>query len=154
MNRCLSEPALLECYTGEGAADDLVHVRSCLKCAGRYKALERDMNLITQALQAPPPGHHGNAVQGLSRWRVAVSAAAVAAAFIVGWSLRGVSTIPFGSQRARVALHQPAAAGPPIQVSALGPAAAAPAIYAAFVQGAFSGDPCSGGNDPLEPGCL
>jgi hypothetical protein len=141
---------LLQCFTGEGAADELLHLKNCLACASRYKQLETEMGLITRALQTPPPSHRQSA-RGLVPWRVAISAVAVLAAFIIGWSLRGVALTPSGS--APIAMHQPAGSGAPIQLAskAGGPP---PAMYAAYVQDVFSGDPCSDANDPLTPGCL
>lgn len=158
MNRCLSEQALLQCYTGEGVADDLAHMKNCLACASRYKQLDSDMVMITQALEAAPPRRERSAARGFARWRVPVLSAAVVAAFMVGWSLRGVSLSRLAGQPASVALHEPVRSGPPIQLSALEPGAikaggAAPAMYAAYVQGAFGEEPCSESNDPLEPGC-
>ena len=158
MNRCLSDPVLLQCYTGEGAADDLAHLKNCLACAGRYKQLDRDMAMITQALEAPPPRRERATAGGFARWRVPVLSGAVVAAFMVGWSLRGVSLSSLAGRSTPVALHEPVRSGAPIQFSALEPGAiraggAAPAIYAAYVQGAFGEEPCSEANDPLEPGC-
>jgi hypothetical protein len=156
MNRCLSDQALLQCYTGDGAADDLAHLRNCLTCAGRYKTLEADLAVISQALDAPPP-HRSVVDRGVARWRVAVSAAAVLAAFVVGWSLRGRSLTYFGGAHPQVALHETAPSRPPIQLSALEPGTvkaggATPAMYAAYVQDVFE-NPCSEANDPLDPGC-
>ena len=150
MNRCLSDQALLQCYMGEAAADELGHLKSCLACAGRYKQLEGDMGLIMQALQAPPPRHHSSTAWGYARWRVAASVAAVVAAFVVGWSLRGVSFSQFAGRSAQVAFHAPAPSGAPIQLFALEPT---PAVYAAYVQDEFGGDSCSETSDPLGPGC-
>lgn len=159
MNRCLSEQALLHCYTGEGVADDLAHLKSCLLCASRYKQLDSDMVMITQALQAPPPHRQRNTAGVFARWRVPVLSVAVVAAFMVGWSLRGVSLSQLAGRPAAVALRAPVQSGAPIQLSALEPDAikeggAAPAMYAAYVQGAFGEDPCSEANDPLGPGCF
>jgi hypothetical protein len=150
MNRCLSDQSLLECYTGEGKAGDLLHLENCLPCTARYRALGSDMALITQSLAAAPPARRP---RPFLRWRMALPAAAVALAFMVGWSLRGVSMGPAGTRPVRVASN---AAVHPIQLSAaeMGPAASTSAIYAGYVQDAFSGDPCSEGSDPLEPGCL
>lgn len=150
MNRCLSDQALLQCYTGEGAADELAHLKSCLGCAGRYKQLEGDMGLIKQALEAPPPRRHRADAWGFARWRVVVSAAAVLAAFVGGWSLRGVSFSQLAGRTAPVAFHAPASSGAPIQLSAAEPTSA---IYAAYVQNEFGGDSCSEASDPLGPGC-
>ncbi len=151
MNRCLSDQSLLECYAGDGDAGDLIHLEDCLSCAARYKALQGDMALIAPSLATAPPAIRR---QPFLPWRVAVSGAAVAVAFTIGWSLRGFSTAPVGPHPAHIASKSTAN---PIQLSAAdmgqlrGPASA---IYAAYVQDAFSGDPCSEGNDPLEPGCL
>ena len=158
MNRCLSDQALLQCYTNEGAADDVAHLKYCLACAGRYKQLEGDMSMITRALEAAPPRHQPSAARGFAGWRVPVLSAAVVAAFMVGWSLRGVSLSRFAGRPAAVALHEQVRSGPPIQLSALEPGTikaggAATAMYAAYVQGAFGEEPCSESNDPLEPGC-
>jgi hypothetical protein len=158
MNRCLTDQALLQCYTAEGAADDLAHLKTCLACAGRYKQLDSDMGMITQALDAAPPRRARHAAGVFARWRVPVMSAAVVAAFMVGWSLRGVSVRRLTGQPAQVALHEPVRSSAPIQLSALEPGAikaggAAPAMYAAYVQGAFGEEPCSESNDPLEPGC-
>jgi hypothetical protein len=153
MNQCLSDQVLLQCYTGEGAASELAHLKSCLTCAGRYKALESDLALITQVLDAPPPRRRPATAGGFAQWRVAFSAAAVLVAFVVGWSLRGTAVSPPASPVAPVALHQPARSSAPIQVSALDTGDDG-AMYAAYVQGAFNADPCSDANDPLEPGCL
>ncbi len=145
MNRCLSEQALLQCYMGEGAADELVHLKGCLACSGRLKELEGDMGLITQALQAPPPLRHRAPAFGWVRWRAAASATAIAAAFVVGWALRGVAVSQFAGPVAPSASHAP------IQISAREPT---PAVYAAYVQDEFGGDSCSDANDPLGSGCL
>jgi hypothetical protein len=150
MNRCLSDQALLQCYTGEGAADELAHLKSCLACAGRFKSLEGDMSLITQALQAPPPWHNRAPGWSLSRWRMAIPLAAAIAAFVVGWSLRGVSFNQLPGRGVPIAAHAPTPSGAAIQVSALEPASA---IYAAYVQDEFGGDSCSDMSDPLGPGC-
>lgn len=156
MKRCLSDEALLQCYTGEGAAADRSHLDDCPACADRYQALGADLALITQALEAAPPRRRQAHAAGLTGWRVAASALALVAAFTVGWSLRSSSiTQPGGG--ARVVRQQPAAQ--PIQLSALEPGvvqagASAPAVYAAYVQGAFEGDLCSEPDNPLEPGCL
>jgi hypothetical protein len=151
MNRCLSDQALLQCYTGDGAADELAHLKSCLACAGRYKQLEGDMSFITGALEAPPPSHR-RTVRGFAPWRVAVSAAAVAAAFGVGWSLRGVPVGGLAGRSTQIAAHQRIQSAPAIQLASKGGPPAA--MYAAYVQDEFSGEPCSDANDPLEPGCL
>ncbi len=150
MNRCLSEQALVQCYTGEGAADELAHLKCCLTCANRFKELQSDMSLITQALQAPPPLRRRAPGWDLSRWRMAIPLAAAIAAFVVGWSLRGVSLTRLAGRSVPIALHAPAPSGAPIQVSAL---ERAPAIYAAYVQDEFGGDSCSDMSDPLGPGC-
>ncbi len=140
---------MLQCYTGEGASDELAHLRSCLACAGRLKALESDLNLITQALEAALPRRRGVHGWSFSRWRLAISAAAAIAAFAGGWSLRGASLVelPVGVSVAR---HAPVRSTAAIQVSALEPASA---IYAAYVQDEFGGDSCSDMSDPLGPGC-
>ncbi len=150
MTRCLSDKSLLECYSGDGGPADLIHLENCRSCAARYKALEGDLALIKRTLAAPPPPR---AARGLRGWRVAISAAAVAAAFAVGWSLRGVSHSQFAP--AAPIAHRPVSK--PIQLSsarprAIQPAGAASAMYAAYVQDAFGSDPCLEGNDPL--GCL
>jgi hypothetical protein len=153
MNRCLSDEALLQCHTGEGAAADLAHLGDCARCAGRLTALAADLALITQALEVEPPRRRAAAIPVFSGWRLAVSGLALAAAFMVGWSLRAASLMQPGTG-ARVARHEPAAPAQPIQLSSLEPAAPAPAAYAAYVQGAFESDLCSDPDDPLEPGCL
>jgi hypothetical protein len=153
MRRCLSDKSLVECYSGDGTPADLIHLEDCRSCAARYRALESDLTLITQTLAAPPPQRR--TARGLGRWRVAVSAAAVAAAFAVGWSLRGVSLSQFSS--APQIAHT--TASKPIQLSSARPqaievAGSTSAMYAAYVQDAFGSDPCSEANDPLAPGCL
>jgi hypothetical protein len=147
MKRCLTDQSLLECYGGEGNASDLIHLEDCLPCAARYKALERDMGLIAQSLSAPPPARSG---PRFLRWRVAVPAAAVALAFIIGWSLRGASMSQLGLHP----VHLTSARNPaPLELSAAEPAGSTSAIYAAYLQDAFGGDPCSEANDPLDPSC-
>ncbi|HXR36121.1 MAG TPA: hypothetical protein VN754_09255, partial [Candidatus Binataceae bacterium] len=91
MKRCLSDEALLQCYTGEGAAADQTHLGGCPACAERYRALGADMALITQALEAAPPRQRRARASGLAGWRVAASALSLMAAFTVGWSLRSSS---------------------------------------------------------------
>jgi len=157
MNKCLSDQALLQCYGGDGAADELAHLKKCLACAGRYGALEADLSRISQALEAPPPRRV--ATRGFVRWRMAVSVAAVLAAFVVGWSLRGQSLNQFGRPHPQLALYPSAPLPAPIQLSALEPGAlktggATSAVYAAYVQDVFGGNPCSDASDPLDPGCL
>jgi hypothetical protein len=159
MKRCLSDQDLLQSYTGEGAPEDQAHLKSCLTCAGRYKQLQRDMGTITQALDAAPPRRRERAAaRWFVPWRVPVLSAAVMAAFIIGWSLRGVSLDRLAGSPAHVALHQPDPSRAPVQLSALepgnAPSGASPAIYAEYVQGAFGEESCSEANDPLEPGCL
>ena len=158
MKRCLSDEALLQCYTGEGAAPDRAHLGGCAACADRYQALGADLALITQALEAVPPRRRQARATGLAGWRVAASALAMVAAFTVGWSLRS-SSLPQPGGGARVVSRQAAGAGRPMQLSALEPGvvqagASAPAVYVAYVQNAFEGDLCSEPDDPLEPGCL
>jgi hypothetical protein len=154
MNRCLSEEALLQCYTGEGAAAELAHLKSCLGCAGRYKALEADMELISQALDSPPPPiRHREAVGWFGQWQVALSAVAILMAFVVGWSMRGVSFNPLPHHAVQMAAVHQSAPAAPVQLSALD-AGDGGAVYAAYVQGAFGSDSCSDANDPLQPGCL
>lgn len=157
MKRCLTDEALLQCYTGEGAAPDRTHLDGCPACTDRYRALGADMALITQALEAAPPPRRQARAAGLAGWRVAASALALMAAFTIGWSLRSSSLTQTGDG-ARVVRQQPAGAAQPIQLSALEPgvvqAGSAPAVYAAYVQDAFEGDLCSDPDDPLEPGCL
>lgn len=141
MNHCLSDEALIECYGREGKAEALAHLRNCLSCAGRYKALQSDMAMISQALEQAPP-RRAVSPGRLAGWRLAVSGLAVAAAFMIGWSLHGTSLPPAG----QIASNQSA----PIQISRLenGPSAA---VYADYVQGAFEGDSCTDADDPL--GC-
>jgi hypothetical protein len=153
MTRCLSEQALLQCHTGEGAEADLAHLGECPACAGRLTALAADLALITQALEAEPLRRRPVEAPAFSGWRLAVSGMALAVAFMVGWSLRAAAPIQSGNG-ARIARHEPAAPAQPIQLSSLEPGAPAPAAYAAYVQGAFESDLCSEPDDPLEPGCL
>jgi hypothetical protein len=143
MSCCLSDQALLECYTGEGQPDAMAHLKHCLACAGRYKALQGDMTLISQSLEMAPPWRRVEGLRGFAGWRIAASAFALAAAFTVGWSLRSLPVAPSG----QIAARQPALSAP-IEVSSLenGPT---PAVYAEYVQGAFEGDSCT--DDPL--GC-
>jgi len=151
MNRCLSDQALLQCYTGEGDPDERAHLKSCLACSARYKQLEGEMGLITQALEAPPPRRDHRPAWGFARWRVVASAAAVVVAFAIGWSLRGASLSQLSGPAAPIASRAPASSSAPIQVSSLQPTSA---IYAAYVQDEFGGDSCSEASDPLAPGCL
>ncbi len=149
MNRCLSEQLLLQCFMGEGGADQLAHLKSCLSCAGRYRALEADMGLITRGLQAPPPRRRHAYAAGFAGWRMALPAAAVLAAFAVGWSLRGASFSATNRPRAQIVSRNSSA--PPQLARQPG---VRPAMYAEYVQGAFGGDNCSDANDVLEPGCF
>jgi hypothetical protein len=152
MKRCLSDKSLLECYSGDGQPNDLIHLEDCRFCASRYQALQGDMSLIARALESAPPARKAGSVL---RWRVAVSIAAVAAAFVFGWSLRGASLGPSQTSPAQLA-YKPASR--PIQLAAqprgIQPARATSAMYAAYVQDAFASDPCAEANDPLAPGCL
>ncbi len=152
MKRCLSDKSLLECYTGDGQPGDLIHLEDCRSCASRYKALQGDMSLIARALESAPPARKAGTVL---RWRLAVSIAAVAAAFVFGWSLRGASLGPSSTSHAQVAFRP---APRPIRLTAqprrIQPAGATSAMYAAYVQDAFAGDPCAEASDPLAPGCL
>jgi|SRR5215469_9402630 len=158
MNKCLSDQALLQCYMGDGAADELAHLKKCLACGGRYGALQADLSRISEALETPPPRRTA-AARGFARWRMVISAAAVLAAFVVGWSLRGESLSQFARPHPQLAVHRPVPSTAPIQLSALEPGTikaddATSAIYAAYVQDVFGGNPCSEANDPLGPGCL
>jgi hypothetical protein len=153
MNQCLSDQVLLQCYTGEGAAPELAHLKTCLTCAGRYRALESDMAVITRALDSPPPRRRSAKSRGFAQWRVAFSAAAVLVAFVVGWSMRGNLPGPSAHPVGPVALNQPAQTRASIQVSSIDTGNGG-AMYAAYVQDAFGSDACSDANDPLEPGCL
>ncbi len=158
MKRCLSDEALLQCYTGEGAAADRTHLGGCPACAERYRALGADLALITQALEAAPPLRRRVRASGLAGWRVAASALSLIAAFTIGWSLRS-SSLPQPGGGAHVVSQQVAGAGQPMQLSALEPGvvqagAPAPAMYAGYVQDAFESDLCSEPDNPLEPGCL
>lgn len=152
MKRCLSDKSLLECYSGDGQPHDLIHLEDCRSCASRYQALQGDMSLIARALESAPPARHA---ASLLRWRLAVSIAAVAAAFVFGWSLRGASLGPSQTSRAQVAFNQ---VSRPIRLTAkpggIQPAGATSAMYAAYVQDAFASDPCAEATDPLAPGCL
>jgi hypothetical protein len=158
MKPCLSDEALLQCYTGEGAPAERTHLDSCPACAGRFRALGADLALITQALEAAPPRRRRAPATGLAGWRVAASGLALAAAFTVGWSLHS-SLLTQAGGGARVVREQSMGARQPIQLSALEPGvvqtgAPAPGAYAAYVQDAFGSDFCSEPDDPLEPGCL
>ncbi|GEM_PF-3847651 len=148
MKRCLTDQSLLQCYTGDGTASDLIHLEDCVPCAARYKALEADMALITQSLAAPPPARRS--APAFLRWRVALSAAAMAAAFVIGWSLRGASMSQIGPHSKPIASAGHSA---PVQLSAAEPTASTSALYAAYVQDAFGSDSCSEANDPLDAGC-
>jgi hypothetical protein len=154
MNRCLSEQALLLSYIGEGTPADMSHLKSCLTCAGRYKAIEGDLALITEALQSPPPRRRLSA-GWLPGWRLAVSALALSAAFMFGWSLRATSVAHLSVNATQVARQQ-AVSSEPMQLSLAERTdtndGVAPAMYAAYVQGAFADDSCAD-TDPLGPGC-
>jgi hypothetical protein len=145
MSHCLSDEALFECYSGEGEPGALEHLKSCLACTGRFKVLQGEMTLISQALEMAPPRRRAATASGFAGWRIAVSALALAAAFTVGWSLRSTSLAP----SAQIASRQSAPPAP-IELSRLesGPT---PAVYAEYVQGAFEGDSCADSDDPL--GC-
>jgi hypothetical protein len=157
MKPCLSDEALLQCYTGEGAAAERTHLDGCPACARRYRALGADLALITQALEAAPPRRRRAPATGWAGWRVGASGLALAAAFTVGWSLHSSLLTQGGG--VRVVREQSIGASQPIQLSALEPGVAktgapAPGAYAAYVQDAFGSDLCSEPDDPLEPGCL
>ena len=151
MSHCLSDKTLFECYSGEGEPDVLAHLKTCLACSGRFKVLQGEMTLISQALEMVPPRCRvAAAATGLAGWRIAVSALALVAAFMVGWSLHSTSMAP----SAQIASRQSAPPAP-LEVSRLenGPT---PAVYAEYVQGAFEQgalemDSCADPDDPL--GC-
>ena len=145
MSRCLSDEALVECYGREGGPDAVAHLKNCLSCAGRYKALQGDMAVISQALEMAPPRRRAVTVGGLVGWRIAVSALALVAAFTIGWSLRAISPTPPEQIASRESV--PAA---PLQLSRQDDGTS-PAVYAEYVQGAFEGDTCTDPDDPL--GC-
>jgi hypothetical protein len=114
------------------------------------------MALITQALETPPPRPRRTApALSLGGWRLAASGLALAASFMIGWSLHA----PLLSNGAGSAAPGQSAVRPPVQVSALEPGVVktgspAPAAYAAYVQDAFDSDLCAEPDDALEPGCL
>ncbi len=145
MSHCLSDKALFECYSGEGEPGALAHLKPCLACTGRFKVLQSEMTLISQALEMTPPRHRPAAASGFAGWRIAVSALALAAAFMVGWSLHSTSLVT----SAQIASRQSPPPAP-IELSReeSGPT---PAVYAEYVQGAFDVDSCADSDDPL--GC-
>jgi len=146
MRHCLSDKTLFECYSGEGEPVALEHLKTCLACAGRFKVLQGEMTLISQALEMAPPRRRIATATGFAGWRVAVSALALAAAFMVGWSLHSTSLAP----SAQIASRQSAPPAP-IELSRLESGGPTPAVYAEYVQGAFDVDSCADSDDPL--GC-
>ena len=74
MSRCLDEGALLLIHDGEGGASGTAHVRTCIRCAGRYRRLVGDLEAIAQALRQGPP---------------AALAAMLALVWVEGWFWRG-----------------------------------------------------------------
>lgn len=146
MTRCLSDQALLECYTREGDSSALAHLKNCLACAGRYRTLQSDLTLISQTLEMAPPRRRAAVAAGFAGWRLAASAMALAAAFTVGWSLHDSPL----TQSARMVSH--GSSSVPVEVSRLETSPSS-AVYAEYVQGAFEGDTCTDADDPVGLGC-
>jgi len=77
MIRCLSEEALHNHLGGESSDEEHAHLRTCLACSRRYKALEQDLDLLKGALSgAPPLDRRSSSRSGLSITQLAVGALA------------------------------------------------------------------------------
>lgn len=80
---CLSEPDLLLAHYGEGRAADHDHLRACLACAARYRALAQDLHVIDTTLREPRPERR-RARPALWRWSATIAGAAAALALVAG----------------------------------------------------------------------
>ena len=90
MSRCLDDRALLLIHDGEGGASGTAHVRTCIRCAGRYRRLVGDLKAIAQALRQAAAAARPRPGAGRRR-AVAVAAALVAMLALVwveGWFWR------------------------------------------------------------------
>jgi hypothetical protein len=55
MTQCLEDKTLFLLNEGETREEHRSHLQSCQRCTERYHEIERDLRLITQALQQEPP---------------------------------------------------------------------------------------------------
>ncbi len=137
VKECLAEMVLPRIYAGDASEVERAHLAACPWCAGRLRAVERDMDVVGRALQLGPVGSEGwSGVGEPSRrwgtWAPVATAAGVAAALGL-WLATSFAPWP-GASRAPVggAVHAPAAGS---EVAAISPAelvAAASEVSAAL----------------------
>src|SRR5262249_3204709 len=84
VNRCLRDKALAAIFAGEDRVGWRRHLHGCPSCAGRYRALERDMRIAVDALVAgPPEGLRLPARTAVWRFAPAVAAFGLALALVL-----------------------------------------------------------------------
>lgn len=81
MKRCLSERRLAWLVAGGGSEADRAHVGSCLQCASRKRAIDRDLAAVSTILRAAPSAESETIAARLWRSRLLRTAFAPAAAF-------------------------------------------------------------------------
>jgi hypothetical protein len=79
---CLDDRRLFEVHLGDAPACDAGHVAACTSCAGRLRALRRDLARIDTVLRTPAPRAAPRAAT-VRRWIPVALAAAVALAVVV-----------------------------------------------------------------------
>ena len=124
MKRCLGERKLATLFAGGGSAAERQHLGACLACRGRYRALEREMEIACGALRlGPPPGDSAVAprtpsAERAGSWRLrgwlppmtpAMTAAAAILTIAVGWM--ALRSAPWSSP------GRLAAGGPPAAIA-------------------------------------
>ncbi len=85
MNGCLDDRALLLIHHGEGGPSGTAHVRTCIRCAGRYRRLVGELEAIAQTLRQGPPAAGARPRPGAGRRRAVAVAAALAAMLALVW---------------------------------------------------------------------
>src|ERR1043166_2255873 len=85
MKRCLKDKTLLLLHAGEGTGAQRTHLAECESCAGRYRDLGVELDVISQVLREEPPHQIVNRRSHLRavRWMPAALAAAVLVLIVV-----------------------------------------------------------------------
>ena len=108
MKRCLKDKALLLLHAGGGTSVQRTHLTECESCAGRYRDLGSDLDVISQVLRREPPRQIIDRRLHLRVVRWAPVALAAVLVLIVAWQaarmLRspappsaGTGSVEFGS---------------------------------------------------------
>jgi hypothetical protein len=106
MSRCLSDDALARAHVELGSAAERAHLAGCAACAGRYRRLRRDLDLVTAVLRDTPEPEP-RPIAAPRRWLPAALGLSAAALALLVWVevavWRAVTPVPSTMQPQEVA---------------------------------------------------